>query len=99
MSVTILTFSVTGNTRLAAKRVAAKLTQSGKHRVKHASLVKLSREVDPLGLEEPLLMSAREFVEPQKLLLSVALPIFSILQIESTHYSPNLCCPTDCSQT
>jgi Pyruvate/2-oxoacid:ferredoxin oxidoreductase delta subunit len=63
MKVTLLTFSITGNTKLAAKRIAAKLTESGKHTVQHVALVKLGKEVDSLGLTGPLLASTRTTIE------------------------------------
>jgi ferredoxin len=51
MQVTILTFSITGNTKLTAKRIAAKITEDHKHTVTHISLVKLSKEIDALGAD------------------------------------------------
>jgi ferredoxin len=63
MKIVILTFSLTGNTKLAAKRVAAKLTETGKNTVEHVNLVKLSREFDSIGLQGPLLASVRKSIQ------------------------------------
>jgi ferredoxin len=59
MQVTILTFSITGNTKLTAKRIAAKFTEAN-HTVKYFSLVKLSQQLDSLGAaSSPLISEAR----------------------------------------
>jgi Pyruvate/2-oxoacid:ferredoxin oxidoreductase delta subunit len=60
MQVSILTFSITGNTKLAAKRIAAKITEGGKHTVTHISVVKLAKEIDAQPTNDgPLLAAAR----------------------------------------
>jgi ferredoxin len=74
MKVTICTFSLTGNTKLTAKRIAAKLTDSGKHTVDLVSLVKLGKEVDSLGVQCPLLGSVRASIQASDV---VALGCFS----------------------
>jgi ferredoxin len=64
MKVAIFTFSLTGNTKLVAKRIAEKVTESGRHSVQLFSLVKLSKEVGSLGIDSsPLLAQVRETLE------------------------------------
>jgi ferredoxin len=58
--VSILTFSLTGNTKLIAKRIAAKLVEA-KHHVTLFNLVKIGKEFDSLGPDaSPLLTQLRE---------------------------------------
>jgi ferredoxin len=62
MQVTILSFSITGNTKLTAKRIGAKLTDAH-HNVRYFSLVKLNREIDSLGpTSSPTLKAASESI-------------------------------------
>jgi Pyruvate/2-oxoacid:ferredoxin oxidoreductase delta subunit len=59
MQVTILTFSITGNTKLTAKRIAVKLTEAN-HTVTSFSLVKLGQQLDSLGAaSSPLISEVR----------------------------------------
>jgi ferredoxin len=51
MKITILSFSLTGNTKLAAKRIGEKLTEGNQHTVEHINLVKLNKEIDSLGID------------------------------------------------
>jgi ferredoxin len=74
MQVAVLTFSITGNTKLTAKRIGAQLTDAGKCRVTHISIVKLGKEVDELGEDSPLLTSARQTIADSEV---VALGCFS----------------------
>jgi ferredoxin len=74
MRVTFLTYSITGNTKLTAKRIGAQLTDEGKRTVTHLSIVKIGKEVDTLGDDSPLLTAAREAIAGSEV---VALGCFS----------------------
>jgi ferredoxin len=74
MRVSILTFSITGNTKLTAKRIASQLTDAG-NTVSRFSIVKLGKEIDSLGASSsPLLASVRTALESSDV---VALSAFS----------------------
>jgi ferredoxin len=63
MRVSILTFSITGNTKLTAKRIASQLTDAG-NTVSRFNIVKIGKEIDSLGAtSSPLLASARAAIE------------------------------------
>jgi Pyruvate/2-oxoacid:ferredoxin oxidoreductase delta subunit len=63
MRISFLTFSLTGNTKLTAKRISSKLTESTPHPIHHFNLVKIGKEVASLGVHSsPLLTSAHESI-------------------------------------
>jgi ferredoxin len=64
MRVSILTFSLTGNTKLVAKRIGRKLSEVGKHTVTFFNLVKVGKEIDSLGADHsPRLSQLRSSLE------------------------------------
>jgi hypothetical protein len=64
MKITILSFSLTGNTKLAATRIGAKLAEGNQHTVEHINLLKLNKEIDSLDIDSsPRLIDARASIQ------------------------------------
>jgi ferredoxin len=64
MKVSILTFSLTGNTKLVAKRIGHKLSESEKNTVLFFNLVKIGKEIDAVGADKShLLAGLRSSIE------------------------------------
>jgi Pyruvate/2-oxoacid:ferredoxin oxidoreductase delta subunit len=64
MKVSILTFSLTGNTKLVAKRIGQKLGESEKNTVLFFNHVKIGKEIDAVGADKShLLAGLRSSIE------------------------------------